>query len=167
MSDDMKRHTGRLLTTAVSLQQYQKRIDAMVNHAMGVVSILNEALKQHLPGQAGYGVDDNIEVDSTERRYGWRIYAARPGVGEFSGFSGKPPEVTERQTLLTVELIFNENDRPIGYLVDTRRKRTVYKTGLLGIKQKQEIVEGDARRVPLNDDALIAAINALIPTMPR
>ncbi|NOG51217.1 MAG: hypothetical protein HND48_18655 [Chloroflexi bacterium] len=103
MSDDMKRHTGRLLTTAVSLQQYQKRIDAMVNHAMGVVSILNEALEHHLPNQDQYGVDDNIEVDSTERRYGWRIYAARPGVGEFSGFTGTPPEVTERQTLLVVE----------------------------------------------------------------
>lgn len=149
---------------AVEIYHHQRRAEALAKYAPMVVPLLKDVLLNTFGSTPGYGVDDNIDVDADVMRFGWRIF----GLGEAEmQFGDEMPRAGERKTLLAVELLFGEMGNPTAFMVDTRRTRTMVKTGLLGLKQRIQVASGSARKAALNETDLKEALDEIAPTMER
>lgn len=175
MPDKTRGKTGRLNNpvpgnipdnNAVQIFYHQRRAEALAQYAPMVVPLLKDMLFDYFDGNSAYGVDDNIDVDADVMRYGWRIFrtgapAENLALGEEMPMSGT------RKTLLAVELLFSESGNPTAFLVDTRRTRTSIRTGLLGIKQRIEVTEGESKKTVLSEPELKAALKEIVKTAER
>lgn len=177
MPDRSRGNTDKLSTglfrspasTATEIFHHQRRTEAMAKYAPLVVPLLKEQLLNAVGTTPGYGIDDNLDDDDATR-YGWRIFALGSGEARFVGeaqYVSETPAAGQRKTLLAVELLFGETGNPVAFLVDTRRSRTMVKTGLLGLKQHITVTDGATRKAALSESDLNDALNEMVSTMER
>lgn len=172
MSDNQRKVTGRLdpsilqhpINNATQIYLHQRGAEALAKYSPMVIPMLHELLEKYFGETPGYGIDDNIDLDSDVLRFGWRIFGM--GQGE-AVFNENTPAAPQRKTLLTVELLFAEMGHATGFLVDTRRTHTTVKTGLLGLKQKVQVTMGKARQTKLSETELADALEEIVQTMER
>lgn len=167
MSSGQRGKTGGLGSphnNAAQIYTHQRRAEALAQHAPEVMPVLQNLLRERFAHSSDYGIDDNIDNEGDVQRYGWRIFRLRAVEAKFSDAILSAPE---RQTAMLIELLFDENASPTGYLVDTRRTQTSQKTGLFGIRQTTTVTLGASRVISLDADALADAVEELADTMER
>lgn len=149
---------------AAQIYTHQRCAEALAAYAPEVLPVLQNLLRERFVDSSDYGIDDNIDNEGEARRYGWRIFYLSAVEAKFNDATYSVPE---RRTALLVELLFDEDASPTGYLVDTRRTRTAQKTGLFGLRQTTTVTLGASKVTPLDVMALSDAIDELADTMER
>ena len=174
MADDQRKKTGPLKNpsnNAAQIYAHQRGTEAIAKYAPKVVPLLHEVIETHFGDTPGYGIDDNIELDSDDLRFGWRIFGMGAGEASFAGetmyFTEAAAGAPQRKTLLTVQIVLGDLGYPTGFLVDTLRTYTTVKTGLLGLKQKVQMTTGRSRGAKLNEADLAEALAEIAQTMEK